>query len=408
MQVIDLAIFRNASMHMNKIMAKEIAISPSEGRRLAIISQGLHTAMPFGRGIRGMINAVNHLGYIQIDTISVVERAHHHVLYSRIPQYKKSLLRQAQIKHRKVLEYWSHAAAFIPMDDYRYTIPIQQIFRTGADGWPQCDRTLMNEVLLRVRDEGPLMSRDFEHSGQKQGNWWDWKPAKRALQRLFFEGELLVSHREGFQRVYDLPERIIPAYVDTTSPTRSEYCDYLIDRYIKAHGYGTVKMIGYLRKGMSKFIQLRIEERLREGSLIKINIKHKSHPLIVAHPEVLDLLNRSIKQNPRILSPFDNLVIQRERLKLIFDFDYQIECYVPSEKRVYGYFVLPILIGSRLAGRIDAKADRRSRDFKILSTFSENWIAKDVFMAKTLPTLERYAEFCGCERVISNTGEPLN
>ncbi len=376
-----------------------IEISRSEARRLAVIAQGLHARAPFGRGINGLIRTVEHLGYVQIDTISVVARAHHHILFSRLPSYKPVSLKEAQNKHRRLLEYWAHAAAFIPMSNYRYTLPIQERFRSGADGWPRSDRDLMDRIVDRIRDEGPLMSRDFDSPDKRAGNWWDWKPAKRALHRLFLEGELVVSHREGFQRVFDLPERVIPNNINTSPPGEDEHHDFLIDSYLDAHGIGSSKMMSYLRRGMNAKVLSRIDRRMNEGSLIAVSIKGIQHAPLVAKPDVLDLLSKSIKQRARLLSPFDNLVIQRERLSLLFDFDYQIECYVPREKRVFGYYVLPILYGSKIVGRIDAKADRKHGLFKVLSMHLERGCDSETVTQHLQSELMEYAVFCGCNEV---------
>ncbi|HJW30854.1 MAG TPA: crosslink repair DNA glycosylase YcaQ family protein, partial [Saprospiraceae bacterium] len=196
------------------LATQPVHISKQEARRIILAAQGLDKMNPFGSGPKSVVKAVEHLGYVQIDTISVVERAHHHVLWNRIPAYQASWLDQAQKKSRAVFEYWAHAAAYLPMKDFRFSLPVMHAFKSKKDRWPKSQRTEMKKVLDRIKAEGPLMSRDFE-STHKGGSWWDWKPAKWALQRLFLEGALMVSHREGFQRIYDLPDRIIPEGIDT-------------------------------------------------------------------------------------------------------------------------------------------------------------------------------------------------
>jgi uncharacterized protein YcaQ len=304
-----------------------------------------------------------------------------------------------QVKNRSILEYWAHAAAFIPLRDYRFTIPIQEHFRSGGDGWPRADKRVKRYVLDRISREGPLMSRDFERIKDKKGDgWWDWKPEKLALQRLFFEGELVISHRKGFQRVYDLPGRVLPSDIDTSTPAKEEYADHLIDRYLQAHGLGTAKMISYLRKGMGRIVADRLDKRSVSGELVPVHIKNVKSKYFTK-PDMLTASSKRIAKDIKILSPFDNLVIQRERLFELFDFDYQIECYVPREKRVHGYFVLPLLMGDRLVGRMDAKADRKNGQLNIISLYLEPKVNENLFVEKFIPALRDFADFNNCNRI---------
>ncbi len=386
-------------------MPVSLSISQKQARRLAIIHQGLHTASPFGQGKNGVMKAIEQTGYVQIDTISVVERAHHHVIRSRVPNYKPGFLHDLQLIDRKVLEFWSHAAAYIPMSDFRYTLPIVDHFKAGKDPWPKADKKLMKYVLDRVKDEGTLMSRDFERARDPKGNgWWQWKPAKLALQRLFFEGDLLVSHRQGFQRVYDLTERIIPAHIATSTPTTEEYADFLIDRHLRAHAFGNRSMITYLRRGIASPVSERLKQRHSEGDLIRIKIKGLENSELYASHDLLDNASTRISRQLRILSPFDNAVIQRDRLSAIFGYDYLIECYVPKPKRIYGYFVLPLLLGDTFVGRLDAKADRKSKTLNIISLHVEDDVDEDEFLMKLAPALRDFSQFNDCNSIqVQNT-----
>lgn len=381
-------------------MSESLTISQKQARRLAIIHQGLHTTTPFGRGKSGVLKAIEQTGYVQIDTISVVERAHHHVLRSRVPNYKKEYLHDLQIKDRKVLEFWSHAAAFIPMSDYRFTLPIVDHFKAGKDNRPTGDKKLMRHVLDRIRNEGPLMSRSFEPASNPKGDgWWEAKPAKLALLRLFFEGEILVSHRQGFQRLFDLTERVIPSDISTTSPSKEEYADFLIDRHLKAHAFGSASMIAYLRKGMKPTVNKRLKERHAEAGLIRIEIKGMENTDLYASPDLLKSSNSRITKQLKILSPFDNSVIQRDRLSAVFGYDYLIECYVPKPKRIYGYFVLPLLLGDTFVGRLDAKADRKKKVLNIISLHLEAGVDEEAFLVKFAPAIKEFCTFNGCVRI---------
>jgi len=187
-------------------------------RRIALNQQGLLKNDSFGRGKAATLRAIEHLGYVQIDTISVVERAHHHVLWSRVSNYQPKFLDRL-VRQRNLFEYWYHAAAWLPMRDFRFALP-RMAQTNGERNWfKSSERKLIGHILKRVREEGPLRARDFEDTRKGKKQWWDWKPAKQALEQLFMQGELMVSGRQGFQKVYDLRERVLPDWVDTRQPT---------------------------------------------------------------------------------------------------------------------------------------------------------------------------------------------
>ena len=389
-------------------MTQTIQISPREARRIALTKQGLLGNAPFGRGINATRKAIDHLGYVQLDTISVVERAHHHVLRSRVPNYTSSMLDKfLQQPRREVFEYWAHAAAYLPVTDYRFAMPVMQFFRDQKDRWPKPEAEALSMVYNRIRDEGPLMSRDFKApEGHRGGTWWEWKPAKWALQRLFMEGHLMVSARQGFQRIYDLPERVYPESANIELPSTEEYTDFLIDRYLGAHGLGTPQMMGHLRQGMPRLITKRAQERVSEGSLVSVEIGKDSPPNYFAAPGFMDSLPARINKNVHILSPFDNTVIHRQRLLEIFNFNYQIECYVPEPKRIYGYFTLPILYGDQFVGRLDSKADRKTGTYIIKSLYIESTRLDSAFTTKLASAIIDFGNFNNCEDIVIADADP--
>ena len=182
-------------------------LTQSEARKLFLKQQGLLRDNEFGRGKNATNRVIQRLSYVQIDTISVIRRAHEHVLYNRVPNYSLKHLEKL-VQEREIFEYWSHAAAFLPFKDFRYSLPVMKGFRNAR----QCDNKIKSEVLARIRAEGPLQSRDFEDtSSKKRSGWWEWKPSKRVLEHLFFSGELMVTRREGFQKVFDLTEDFLPS-----------------------------------------------------------------------------------------------------------------------------------------------------------------------------------------------------
>jgi uncharacterized protein YcaQ len=366
-------------------------------RRIALNQQGLLKADSFGLGKQAILRAIEHLGYVQIDTISVVERAHHHVLWSRVSNYQPKFLDQL-VKERKVFEYWFHAASWLPMRDYRFALPRMKKQNGERDWFESCDKKLVAHILQRVREEGPLRARDFEDTRKGKKEWWDWKPAKQALEQLFMQGELMVSGRTGFQKVYDLPERVMPDWVDTRLPDVSEYAGYLIDTSLRAHGFATQKSISYLRKGkaLREAIRDQLQLRIDEGSLVTVAVNDNS--LVYADVDLLETRAPRSSATVRILSPFDNAVIQRERGRDIFDFNYQIECYVPGSKRQFGYFCLPVLYRDRLVGRIDCKAHRKQKNLAVKSIHIEHEI-DDEFSNAFDNAVRSFARFNRCVTV---------
>lgn len=368
-------------------------LSLKEAQRIVLTSQRLVGKTPSPQEI------IEHLGYVQIDTISVVERAHHHVFWSRNSKYRPTDLDRL-VSSRKVYEHWSHAASYLPMKDYRFSQPLKQEFAKRSANWFPRDKKMMREVLNRIKSEGPLRSVDFKNSKKtKSSGWWDWKPAKKASERLFLEGELEISRREGFQKVYDLPERVIPSFVETKSPTKREYYRYLIMRAVRHNGLATPEEVGYLK---SKKVKDEIAKEMKEMHLAQeldiVTVKGVEGKFYV-DTNCLGAVGRWTPKI-KILSPFDNFIIQRKRLSRLFGFDYQIECYVPAPKRKFGYFSLPIFYGSKPIGRVDCKADRSEETLIVQSMHFEKGVDKREWSQKLEAQLKSFAKFNGCKQVV--------
>lgn len=382
-------------------MAKQLinSISIDEARKIALHSQGLLSNSFKNK----TLHAIEHLGYVQIDTLSVVARAHHHTLWSRLSNYKESDLHHLLEKDKRIFEYWSHAASYLPMTDYRFSLPIKAEYSKGKSHWFAQDLKIKKFVLEKIKKEGALQSKDFEHIRKTPGNWYEWKPAKRALEQLFMEGELMVAKRQGFQKVYDLTERVLPDWVDTKSPSSAEYAAYLIRTAIHANGIVTENEIAYLRKGIKPIIQKVIKQMLESKELIALKIKNKDELYYSSTNILSNSLKINDEQEVNLLSPFDNAVIQRKRLQTIFNFDYTIECYVPEAKRVYGYFCLPILYGTEFIGRLDPKADRKAKIFYVKNMYFEKGFKPDTaFTLAFINKLKEFASFNACTKIEFN------
>ena len=371
------------------------SLSIEQARKLVLLSQRLPPKRQSGSAVAATQAAIEHLGYVQMDTISVVQRAHHHTLWNRNPRYRPAHLDQL-VSDKQVFEYWSHAAAYLPMPDYRFSLPRKQAFACGEqEHWYACGEPLMKAVLKRITDEGPLMARDFE--GEKTGVWKS-KPAKRALENLFMQGDLMIPQRINFHKVYDLTERSLPEGIDTTRPSDEEHARFLITRYLQANGLGQAAEISYLLKGIKPLVSETLSEMEEAGELQEFEVGGERY---FALPDLLALLVKPLTRSRlKILSPFDNLLIQRKRMQRLFDFDYLIECYLPKEKRQHGYFSLPILWDGRLVARMDCKAERKEAVLHIYHLVLEPGLASiDEFAAALGNELAPFARFQGCQTI---------
>lgn len=371
-------------------------LSQQQARKLIVLSNDFHHGRKL-KSWQATLNSIEHLAYVQIDTISVVNRAHLHVLWSRNHHFKSEHLDQL-FAQKDMFEYWSHAAAFLPIKDYRFSLIRKRQIAAGEKHWRTREPKMMREIKAVIKAEGPKKSADFKHKHSSKSQWWDWKPAKVALEQLFMEGELMVVKREGFQKVYDLTQRVLPSTIDSTVPNQKQLCHHLIVTYLQAQGLGNVENFAYLRKGLKPLMKVCVEQMLENNELCQISINDKTY---YALPDGLSLLDKRLSRQVHILSPFDNLVIQRKRLVDIFDYDYQIECYVPANKRRFGYFCLPILYGDQLVGRIDCKAHRKQRVFEVKNLYNERPL-KDVHRYHELlrHAIGEFAAFNQCDEVI--------
>jgi len=369
-------------------------------RRLALGAQGLLQAQPHGRGLGGARRAIHHLGYVQIDTISVVERAHHHVLHSRVPGFAPAMIHQ-MLLGRDIFEYWSHAAAFLPMADFRFSLPYKHAIKNGQIHWYRTrDQKLMAELLARIRSDGPIRSRDVETDTARRADWWDWKPAKKALEQLYMEGELMVSDREGFQKTYDLTERVLPSRINTQMPSTEEFAAHLVDQQLRCHGLVSLKGLTYLRRntGLREAVKRLVNERLAQGTLARLRLSNGE--VFVLEPDALERPLPRLKHRLLVLSPFDNSVIQRERLRALFQYDYQLECYVPAARRQYGYFCLPLLYRDGFIGRMDCKAHRKIRHLEIKSLYLEpHGFDEASVISAFVEAIQHFSHFQGCDSV---------
>jgi uncharacterized protein YcaQ len=373
-----------------------LILTRSQARKIILHAAGLSKRAQFGKGKEGVCKLIDHLGFIQIDTNYVVERAHHHAIASRVPAYKPEWLDQLQTEGR-LFEFWTYATGYIPMRDFRFSLPVKASFLSRRKPLTQTEINLMKKVLDRISREGPLMARDFENDRvKKSSGWWDWRPSKLALERLHLEGKLITTRKSNFQKVYDLPENILPGDMDMTPPTAEEYEKHVIRRALKALGIAYLKEIAYSTRYVKNSVKIEIQKLVDAGEICAVEIAGlKTSPLYM----LAEYKNKKIilSGDAFILSPFDVLNVYRHRLRDFFDFDYQVECFVPRAKRKYGYFSLPILIGDTFVARMDSKADRKQRILTIHNLHFEPLKLTKPMVGKVCDAIRTFAKFNQCE-----------
>lgn len=376
------------------MVVKTDSLSIKQARKLILLSQRIPPRRQTGSAIEATMSAIDHLGYIQIDTISVIQRAHHHTLWNRNPRYEKSHLDQL-VEKKQVFEYLSHAAAYLSMKDYRYSLPRKRAIAKGEPfPWYERDNEMMKKVLKRIESEGPLLAREFDHSGNKK-NGWGHNSMKRALEYLFLQGDLMVPYRVNFQKAYDLTERVLPENIDTTFPTPEEHARFLINRFLQANGLGRSTEITYLLSRAKPPVSSTLKKMISNEEILKLKVAGEIYYML---PGSMELLEKPLLKNKlKILSPFDNLLIQRKRMQNLFDFNYLIECYLPKKKRQYGYFSLPILWDGTLVARMDCKADRHRSTLHLLHIALESTLKKKESFAIALSReLPSFIHFNNC------------
>jgi uncharacterized protein len=349
-------------------MTMSVQISTSQARRLWLQAQKLDVAEPFGAGPDATRAAIEHLGYVQIDTIHVIERCHHHILYARIPTYRRADLIAAQSIDKTVFEYWTHALSYVPVRDYRYFIGAMKQHRVTPKSWfASVTPEDVQKVLRLIRRDGPLSIRDIDDDVlvEKDHAWASRKPSKRALQLAFFTGMLTVSQRTGMLKSYDLSSR---HFGWTTAPKAAPEKDviaYMLDRAVRAQGLVSLDSICHLDAKRKTSVLKLIETRVREKRLVAVAVAGAERIAHWIEPQALDADARAAGDLVHILSPFDPLIIQRKRLQLFFDHDHRFEAYIPKPKRVFGYFALPVLVGDEVVAVIDLKTDRAKRELLV-------------------------------------------
>ena len=354
-------------------------LTTTQARRIALAAQGFTRPRP---GLDGEVAArhvnriIERLGFFQIDSVNVLARAHYMPLFSRLGPYDQELLhRAASRRPRRLFEYWAHEAALVDVNLWQ---AFQFRMESGARMWGSMARIIQEKpdfvawVLEEVRAKGPLTAREVEHDAPRdKDNWgWNWSEVKMALEYLFYKGQVTAARRNSaFERVYDLPERVIPQAQLDEAPLDPEGAHrVLVSHAARALGVGTAQCLRDYFRMAPEPTKAAIDDLVETGELVPVTISGWKRPAYLHRDAV-----RPRKVSARaLLSPFDPLVFERTRTEQLFDFRYRIEIYVPADKRVHGYYVLPFLLGDRLVARVDLKADRQSGSLLVHGAWAES------------------------------------
>ena len=339
-----------------------IQLTSAQARRLWLHAQRLDSTEPFGSGPKATPAAVAHLGYLQIDPIYVIERSHHHILHTRIPSYRREHLHRAQSIDRTVFEYWTHALSYLPTQSLRFYVRhMRQSWQRRVVWFDKVSTGDLRRVLSRIRRHGPITVRDIDNDAlvERDYAWGSRKPAKRALEVAFYKGLVTVSQRSGMLKTYELLTRHFNWDRMPRAAIAEETLNYLLDRALQSQGIVSVDSICYQDGPRKPAMRRLLDSRVRRKELMPVQVEGAGESLHWIRPDALDAIPDRAREQIHILSPFDPLIIQRKRLRLFFDYDYRFEAYVPKHKRVYGYFVCPVLIGDRIVAALDLKTDRQ-------------------------------------------------
>lgn len=375
-------------------------ISPAAARRIALAAQGFGRPRPDAVGTRQLNLALRRLAVLQLDSVNVLERSHYLPLFARLGAYDKTLLdRLTFARTGPYREYWAHEAALIPVEDwplfgFRMAFFRDYLDRTG-DAWLGAEARTLDRLRAELAANGPMPASAFEREAERaRGPWWDWDHVKRGLERMFRVGEVVSAGRRNFERVYALPEQVLPAEILEREVPEEDAKHELLRRSAIAHGIGTLgDLADYFRIKPTR-AKAALQRLLDEGEVREVTVPGWGKPAYLHR----DARIPRRMEAAALLSPFDPVVWERDRALRIFGFHYRIEIYTPAHKRVFGYYTLPVLVDDALVGRVDLKNDRQAKVLRVQSAWREEGAQFDP--DRLAPVLRELAAWQGCESVL--------
>ncbi len=390
----------------------DLLFTPEAVRLALLASQGLLQAPERPACKADVLAVIHRMGALQIDTIHVVARSPYLVLYSRLGAYDPAWLDEL-LAEGALFEYWSHAACFLPIEDYPLYVHRMQANSHSyyEHGWDTQHAAAIERVLERIRANGPVRSADFERADGQKGGWWNWKEEKRVLEYLHTSGQVMIVRREKFQRVYDLRERVLPGWDGSQALTPEAAHNALTLRSVRILAAAPARWVADYFRLPKKGMPERLAKLAEAGLLLRAKVEGWNEPVYL-HPDSLPLLQAAQAGELRpthtaLLSPFDPLTWDRDRARALFGFDYSIECYLPEAKRIYGYFTLPILHHGRLIGRLDPKAHRKEGIFEIRALHLEpNVELNEAMAAEVAAAIQNCADWHKTPQVEIRRSQP--
>jgi uncharacterized protein len=391
-------------------------LSLAQARQLHLAAQGLLQAPTRAAKLADVAACVQRMALLQIDTIHVVARSPYLVLHSRLGDYPREWL-EATLASGAVFETWAHEACFAPVGDLSTHRAYNRHTRrhwglANGEKTAVAQRPHLDKLLAHVRSNGPVKSSDFERTEGKGGAWWGWKDEKRWLEALFALGELMVARRENFHRVYDLSERVAPQLLQPVAEASAAALNtHLIEKAVTALGITQARWIHDYFRSKPRLKDVDLDALVQAGTLLRVAVDAWDAPGYV-HASNAALLKKAVggkllATHTALLSPFDPVVWDRERGSTFFGFDYRLECYTPEAKRVYGYFVLPILCRGELIGRLDAKAHRAEGVFEVRALYAQpGFVWTDAQVADVAQAIQRSARWHGTPQVRITRTQP--
>ncbi len=390
-----------------------IPVSNRDARRIFLNKQGLAAAPHRALGKDGLLDLIHNIGFVQVDSISTVERAHHQILFSRNQTYRPEHLAALIEKDRALFEHWTHDASIIPSAFFPYWK--HRFVRREAkmrENWRKWQGEGFDQAFVetyeRIRANGPVMAREMKADNHKSGGWWNWHPSKTALEFLWHTGKLSIAARDNFQKIYDLTERVIPKEHYEAEVDHDTFVDWACRQALQRLGFATSgEIAAFFDLVTPQEAKQWVESHREELEEVAIETVDRKPRASFAFADGLDAL-RDLSDPParlRVLSPFDPLIRDRNRTERLFGFYYRIEVFVPEPKREYGYYVFPLLEGDRLVGRIDMKADRKSGTLNVKRIWWEKGVKpSNARLQKLEAELTRIARFTGVEKVTYGDG----
>lgn len=391
------------------------SLSIGEARRAALAAQQFLGRSGAPRNARALADVVGRLGVVQIDSVNVLIRSHYLPIFSRRGAYSCALLERTAYDQRLLFEYWGHEASFLPVELYPLFRWRMDDARSGVGTWGRLRRyatshkSLVTAVLDQIRERGALGASELTDAGKSKGSWWGWSQGKEILEWLFWIGDVTTARRRNFERLYDLTERVLPESVRALPvPSREQAQRELMSIGARAMGVATARDLRDYYRLPTKDAAARLSELVEQGQLLPVSVEGWKQQGYLHH-EARIPRSAQAAGVAALLSPFDSLIWERQRTERLFDFHFRLEIYTPIHKRLHGYYVLPLLLGDRIVGRVDLKSDRQSGRLQVKGGSVEAGVTARQVVEPLARLLSELTQWLGLEKfaVTSRRGELL-